>query len=393
MFEKLLKDHFNIGLITPPLTEAAKVPLSNLAHILCAFSNNTYVITGNEGHVTSKENEVIYIHKIDAKVRTNALARILNSIWIQLRISYKLVRLVRKVNLWIFFVGGEYLLLPMLAAKSLRKRVIIAPVGFMPRAAQLRKDHLYQMIGPLMTKINYSLSDKIILHSPILIKEWNLEKYKDKTSIAHEYFLDFNKFKINNKFDERENLIGYIGRLSIEKGVLNFVKAIPSILKEKEGLGFLIGGDGQLRDEIEEYLENESLNDKVKLEGWIPHDELPNYMNELKLLVIPSYMESGPIIALEAMACGTPILATRTGHVLEMIEAGENGFIMENNSPACIAKNVIRALEYPNLEEIAQSARGLVEREFTYEVAVERYRDVLSTLNIGERKTDSIPEG
>ncbi len=221
-----------------------------------------------------------------------------------------------------------------------------------------------------MQNIIYRLSDRIILYSKRLIKEWNLEKYQHKISITHEHFLDVDKFKIKNKIDERKNLVGYIGRLSEEKGVLNFVKAIPEIIKEKDNLKFLIGGDGGLRDEIEKYINEKNLNNKVKFVGWISHNELSNYMNELKLLVIPSYTESGPIIALEVMACGTPILATRIGHVLENVKDGETGFIMENNSPECIARNVIRALSHPNLEQVAKNARILIETEFTYEKAV-----------------------
>jgi len=57
---------------------------------------------------------------------------------------------------------------------------------------------------------------------------------------------------------------------------------------------------------------------------------------------------------------------------------------MGNNSIKCIARNVIRALSHPDLEEIAQNARALVEKEFTYEKAVERYRKVLSDL-LGKR--------
>ena len=75
------------------------------------------------------------------------------------------------------------------------------------------------------------------------------------------------------------------------------------------------------------------------------------------------------------MACGTPVLATSVGGAPDLIKDEETGFIMEGNSPECIAKNVIRALEHPNLERIVENARALVEREFTYEVAggIEKY--------------------
>ena len=63
-----------------------------------------------------------------------------------------------------------------------------------------------------------------------------------------------------------------------------------------------------------------------------------------------------------------------------VIKDGETGFIMEDNSSECIARNVIRALEHPDLEKIVKSARELVEKEFTYEAAVERYKMILKEL-------------
>ena len=235
---------------------------------------------------------------------------------------------------------------------------------------------IYSIILQWIFKINCYLTNKIILYSPNLIKEWNLEKYRHKIFIAHEHFLDFDKFKIEKPVDERDNLVGYVGRLGGEKGILNFLEAIPDVLEARNEVAFLIGGDGQLRPQVEEC--TGKLDGKVKFVGWIPHDELPRYLNELRLLVIPSYTETGPYIAFEAMACGTPVLGTPVGLMSDMINDGETGFIMENNSPECIAENIIRALNHPNLEQIAQNARELVEREFTFEKAVEGYRKIVN---------------
>jgi glycosyltransferase involved in cell wall biosynthesis len=108
------------------------------------------------------------------------------------------------------------------------------------------------------------------------------------------------------------------------------------------------------------------------------HNKFPDYLN--KLFVLPSYTEGLPYTIVEAMACGTPILATPVGAIPDVIKDGETGFIMENNSPECIAENVMRVLEHPDLEQIVENARALVEREFTYEAAVERYRKILKEL-------------
>jgi len=103
-------------------------------------------------------------------------------------------------------------------------------------------------------------------------------------------------------------------------------------------------------------------------------------LNELKLVVLPSFTEGLPNIMLEAMACGTPVLATSVGAISDVIKDGETGFIMENNSPEHIARNVIRILEQPDLDKIVENARALVEQEFTYKAVVKRYKKILSEL-------------
>ena len=366
----------NVGILTFPISEAGNIPLSNLVGILEVLSNDLYLITGNDGYAFFKEDTRIHAYGIKHESGASVFARILRYIYTQLRISFKLAKIRRNVDLWVFFIGGEGLLLPMLTAMVLGKKVVIASAGSGLKIAQAQKNSLAKMFA-LLQSISYRLSDRIIIYSGRLIEEYGLQKYRNKFSVAHEHFLDFDRFKIKKAFGERDNLVGYIGRLSQEKGVINFVKAIPEISKEKEDMKFLLGGNGQLKDEIEEYLNREYLNGKVKLAGWIPHDELPEYLNEFKLVVLPSYTEGLPNVILEAMACGTPVLATPVGAIPDVIKDGETGFIMENNSPECIAKNIIRALNHPDLGRIAENGRRLVEREFTFEKAVKRWKKIL----------------
>ena len=80
------------------------------------------------------------------------------------------------------------------------------------------------------------------------------------------------------------------------------------------------------------------------------------------------------------MACGTPVLATPVGGVPDLIKDGETGFIMEDNSPQCIAKNVTKVLKHPGLEEIAQNGRKLIEEQYIFKVIVEECRRALAVL-------------
>ena len=142
----------------------------------------------------------------------------------------------------------------------------------------------------------------------------------------------------------------------------------------------LIGGDGPLKELIEASLQEQGVSTRVDLPGSISHDDLPRYLNQLRLLVLPSYTEGLPNIMLEAMACGTPVLATPVGAIPDVIIDGKTGFIMENNSPECIAENVVRALNSPDLERIAEAGRRFVEENFTFEKTVENWKEILQSI-------------
>ena len=83
---------------------------------------------------------------------------------------------------------------------------------------------------------------------------------------------------------------------------------------------------------------------------------------------------------LEAMACGTPVVATSVGSIPDFVKNAETGFIMENNSPDCIAKNIINALEESDLEKVSERARVLIEQNFTFGKAVERYENIIMNI-------------
>ena len=379
----------NIGIVTFPTSDAGIIPLANLVSVLQPLSSDIYLVTGNKGYLLFKDNKKIYAYWVEHKTGTNRVTIIVNYILTQIKISYKLLIVNKDVNYWFFFLGGPSLLLPMLTAKLFKKDVTLVFGGSDIESVKAQSEVLSKPIE-MLVKINLALSNRVVLYSPNLIKEWNLGKYKNKILIAPRHFLDFDKFKIKKKFDERDNLIGYIGRLSEEKGTLNFVKAIPEIMKERDDINFLIVGDGQLRDKIEEYLNKENLNNTVKIEGWIPHDELPDYLNELKLIVLPSYTEGLPNIMLEAMACGTPILATPVGAIPDVITDGETGFILWDNSPECIAGNVIRTLNQSDLDKIVKNAKELVENRYTYEAAVNRYKKIFEEIKKGDKNDREI---
>lgn len=371
----------NITVVSWPIHKSGIMPLQDLVNLVSFLANEVNVITGAAGsNLIIQDTSKIKIHSVKYIPSKNTIVIPVNNAIMQIKVSWQIYKIIRKTDFLIFSLGGPLLLFPMLTAKLCRKKVILNLVGSSEEDVRVLFSGLTSKLARLIVKVNYLLSNRIIVYSENLIDNWNLIKYKDKISIAREHNLDLTIFKTYKPLINRNNMVGYFGRLSKEKGVLNLIEAICDILKERKEVQFVIGGDGPLTDEIKHYLERYNKNNNIKLLGWVPHEELPKHLNELRLLVLPSYTEGLPYIVLEAMACGTPVLSTAVGAIPDIIRDDETGFIMENNTPKCIAANILRGLTSDKLEQVSNNARIKVEKEYTFDNAVEKYRNIFSII-------------
>jgi glycosyltransferase involved in cell wall biosynthesis len=366
----------NIGIVTFPIGNAGYIPTSNLVDILSSISSEVFLITGNKGSDLAKGRTNIHVYNINHEKGPNAFVKIIRYINIQLRISYQLKRNTKNTRLWVFFIGGNLLIIPIIIAKLLRKKVILVHSGSFYEGFKSSKSLLALPINVLET-INRMLSDHIILYSKNLIDEWNLKKYGNKISIATRHFINFSTFNIKKDIGERKNLVGYIGRLSEEKGISIFIKAIPIAMKKIKDIDFLIIGDGNFNNELNKFILTENISDRVKFIHWISHENVPDYLNDLKLLIIPSYTEGLPNILLEAMACGTPVLATPVGAIPEIIHDRETGFIISENNPDYIVENITNILNNPYLKNVVVAAKKFVEKKYTFSECVKSYQSII----------------
>lgn len=358
-----------IGIVTVPISRSGTTPLSHLIEIICSISKKTILITGNDGYEYFKSDERIHSIGISHKDYTSHIQRIVHFMAIQMTITFWILKKRHDIDILIFFMGGDTLVLPLLIASLLRKKSLLLFAGSSINTLEIQRDPL--KIGlEVLHLITCTFAKKIILYSTSLIEEYHLKRWKEKILIAHEHYLDLNRFNTTIPLSARPATIGYIGRLSPEKGICNFIKALPAILSEYQDLHVFIGGDGPLKESLERFPQVEKFKNRIDFHGWIFREDLPQYLNQLRLLVLPSYTEGLPNIMLEAMACGTPVLATPVGAIPDIIIEGETGFIMEKNSPKCIAENVTRALNSPDMERIAERGRRFVEENYTFENAV-----------------------
>lgn len=370
-----------IGIVTSPfLLKAGAAPLSNLIQVLGAYSSKIYVLSGNlEALSIISDSDKIKIIVIQQKIETNLFKKVFKYVVSNLKISIYILYLY-KTDIWFFYLGETLLLIPILITRFLNKKAILVSSGSLRTLRQINNSKLSRIIIKKLENISPMLASKILISSKNLVCAEDLIKFGNKLIFLYEHFVDTNAFDQNIKIKNRQKIVGFVGRLSYEKGILNFLEAIHCIAAKDSDIKFIIAGSGPLDSEINHFINRNLLKERVKLLGWIPHNALPELLNQLKLLVIPSYTETGPLVLLEAMACGTPVAATLVGLVSNLVEDEFTGFILENNSPECIAFAITRALEYPKLDLISSNARELIEKEYTYDATIVRYRKLFEII-------------
>jgi len=237
-------------------------------------------------------------------------------------------------------------------------------------------------VSMLMGHLSLLFTNWIVAESGRVLEDWRATKYSRKSMIGTVY-VDTDEFTMQKPILDRSRCVGYVGTLNKRKGLLELMEAILILNEDGEEASYIIGGIGPLEGMVRGF---SCRCENVEYLGLVGDEDLPETLNEIRLLVLPSYTEGLPNIVLEAMACGTPVLATKVGAIPDLIVDGESGFLMEDNSPTTIAKNIKRALECPNLQAISVRARFYVEREKSYLKSLERWKAIVAVVGNHEEQ-------
>ena len=371
----------NVALVTFPYSYAVPTGLADfITSILAPLCRQVILITGQLLKVKGKN---IQVTRMACQLREgeSLLLRISKVILPQFSITFNLLRLRRKYEVIIFFCTAELFLLPMLISWLMRKRIVIIHTGNLSLSyGQLYRRGLKRIVPSglrLLEKLAFSLAQRIVLQSEEVITLLKLESYRRKISLTHYYSIG-NQFKPETDLAQRANLVGYIGKFAFFKGAVNFAQAIPLVLARRRDVRFLMaGGSGSHYQRVKAELEQNGTLSHVSLHQSVPPGEVGRYLNQLKLLVLPSYSEGVPKVILEAMSCGTPVLATAVGGIAGIIEDKVSGFLLKDNSPQSIAEGIIQALEHPQLTNISHNARKRIEESYNINTITRNWQTVL----------------
>lgn len=148
-----------------------------------------------------------------------------------------------------------------------------------------------------------------------------------------------------------DKLILFVGRIEPLKGIEQLLKAMPYLKNSQSPRLVIIGGDERNQYEVErlQRLSRElHIEGSVTFLGLIKQERLPYFYSAADVCVIPSYYESFGLVALESLACGTPVVATDVGDFKSIIRQGETGYVVTDNEPHRLAEKIALLLSMPS---------------------------------------------
>ncbi len=153
----------------------------------------------------------------------------------------------------------------------------------------------------------------------------------------------------------------FVGRLAAVKGLPILLESIAKV----EGATLAIAGDGPDRRTLEEKTRSLAVSDRVRFLGYQSQQQVRELLTQTDVFVLSSFAEGVPVVLMEAMAAGVPVVATRIAGIPELVHDEYSGLLVSPGDVDATAKAIRRLLEDPDLRNrFAITGREKVEREF-----------------------------
>ena len=192
--------------------------------------------------------------------------------------------------------------------------------------------------------------------------------------------VDGSFYRLGPEADRDGDRILYVGVINFNKGIDILLEAMPEILRRRPTARLeLVGGSFYRntrlqREKLERRAAALGLGDRLTFVGHRAPDEVARLMAQSAVLVLPSRAESFGSVLVEALACGTPVVATRCGGPEDIVDDAV-GKLVERENPAALAEALVSVLERRD-EYNPQAIRDLALRRFSWDILVEQTLDV-----------------
>jgi len=221
---------------------------------------------------------------------------------------------------------------------------------------------------------------KYIICSSDFVRMDFLKKYTSKSAtitpgVDAEFFAPDPEI---HKQDTNVLFVANLERGQEYKGLKTLLDAMKILKKEFPTIKLTVAGDGNLKSEYEAYAAKNDLKSDVIFRGRLEGRELLKAYQKADVFALPTSNDSQPLVILEAMAVGLPVVSTCIGGIPTMIENGKEGFLIKPNSPQILANKLAELLRNPQLRErFSEAARERVVEDFSWQKRMEKYNEIL----------------
>jgi glycosyltransferase involved in cell wall biosynthesis len=184
---------------------------------------------------------------------------------------------------------------------------------------------------------------------------------------------------LDRPWKQGASVVGYIGRLSEEKGCEYFLRAAREVLTRCPDTVFALFGDGPLQNRLELLARTLGVNRQVFFCG--ARSDMARVYASLDLVVLPSLDEGMPLAVLEAMASGIPVVATRVGSIPAIIESRKTGLLVQPGQASELRDAIVMLLGQPQLRyALAEAGRHVVAESFTADAMARNYLAIYESI-------------
>jgi glycosyltransferase involved in cell wall biosynthesis len=251
-------------------------------------------------------------------------------------------------------------LVGVLAAKIAGVPVVIATEMTLKDTAPTTGKRIRdRLLHPIATRLINSC-DKFVVTGQFIRNEWARDIDPGRCEVIYP---PFNLEKMQAALRAPRKLapnaaknIGFVGRLSEEKAVHTLLAAFVQVRERVQNSILTIVGTGPLEQELKACASRLGMAEHIHFTGYLPNSF--EALKQFDLFVLPSRTEGCPIVILEAMAVGLPVVATRIGGNPELVSDGESGLLVPANDPAAMADAIVKILSEESLaKQMGEKAR------------------------------------
>jgi len=175
-----------------------------------------------------------------------------------------------------------------------------------------------------------------------------------------------------------------VGRLVQKKGHRYAIEAMARLVAQGRDVRYTIAGAGPLRTELEQLADRHNLSERITFTGAVNQDQVRRLYQEADIFVLPSITaddgdtEGVPVVLMEAMACGIPVVSTQYAGIMELVIDGVSGLLAPEKDIAALTEKLLHLLDHPQVAQgLAMAARQRVDREFDVDELNERLQTIL----------------